>query len=1040
MSFQRSPTERSQVAARRTTDTSPYISAGRDKKNNPLDPTARGISQMGGMLNSFLEGRLENEEKEAKANAAARLKLATADAMSRMKADPLKARQSASSGDVSWITSDPSLLDSEAYLTASLDAAGSSGAMADLSSLNDQLKDSLTPVRTRAEFIAKQTVGMSDVSAISYRNTLVAKTDGAIAEAQSKHREATLNTSLARVQDLARTTILDNELTDENVSGAMQQLIAAHSPMVGGAAAASKAVEDFDAIVLQGVANGNGNADRLASMRIADRAPLSVRNSEAVQKARQTAIANRGKVKSLKQDSHLESVERLVDDADALGTSSSVSKATSAFAAYETQYGMQAEKAQALRRRIVAAHKAAVATKTNVEISTVHGVVTDNKTLELLSNPESAKEHLTAAGVPPDSVALKRHALLRDSGYGPKYRKVVTQVILDPNADADTKINTIGEAALLAISSKREGSGRYWNKEADVLMAEVVRVAKATSDPASRVPALNNVLERYARATELHEGQGPSAARTGKTAAELDEQASDALDQLAESRGVPRSSLNSLLPIAREAVIRGHWWSVGSPNANAAALDYASSSLSTKVSPALSIDDDGDITFTTSPNRAMGRGLTVDDAEDLKAAMATVPKSYRENGIRVEQDALTDKLNSHAVTIQSEDGISNDPMVFRPGEVITFSTEDGESELFKQFMETKGQPELKERGIRMGRVPEVPAVGDEVRDLGDGFSLYFDRNAATPVWRLRYSSVDEDDKRLKMSEADADRQRLLGINTEEANKKTAADVASELGLPRSATDSLDYNAEPEQVLEQLLKRSKRQGKHPAGSEGPLFTQVQTQTRDIASLSPTPVDRRTNLVDPASKDLIVGRGFNLQRKNAKEMLAEVDLDIEAVTAGVQRVSAEKAVKLTELATKDSYARLREAVGHESIQELSTGQVAALLTLINTGAFTSTGKPAVLSPKLVRAIKSGDNDAVVSALESRHENTSKIAMRTRKMRAAAKLKEDNEVRKAQGLKPKPPVSFEDDPERGTITNIENVGLTEAVANAQQMFKGK
>ncbi len=98
---------------------------------------------------------------------------------------------------------------------------------------------------------------------------------------------------------------------------------------------------------------------------------------------------------------------------------------------------------------------------------------------------------------------------------------------------------------------------------------------------------------------------------------------------------------------------------------------------------------------------------------------------------------------------------------------------------------------------------------------------------------------------------------------------------------------------------------------------------------------------------------VGFGFNLNRKDAGKLLAEVGLDKNLLMQGQQTMSRQQASRLLDITLFQFRKELKAKLGTDTMAKLSKNQVMGLLSMTYNG-----GTETMIGPRILAALKAGD----------------------------------------------------------------------------------
>jgi hypothetical protein len=384
--------------------------------------------------------------------------------------------------------------------------------------------------------------------------------------------------------------------------------------------------------------------------------------------------------------------------------------------------------------------------------------------------------------------------------------------------------------------------------------------------------------------------------------------------------------------------------------------------------PSVGVDDDGDTFHTIGARRSRLPTLTEPGIEAFKRDVSSVlPESMRGEGYGLRADSLSDQTSSRVVQVATPDGVMEDA-VFQPGQEINVEAGEEDSPLVKALGVNRRLPSAGDLGGQVTfLVPGRPdAPGAEHKITKNSF-LYYDGR----VWKLR-NRTDSDINTVKSFEA-AQAFREDSISNEEATlKRDTLRSQADLGnITDRHAETADVSADPGTVLATTQAQAIRDGSLFDDVDSSFVLNTTEALRQMVVVSPVLVNRKTNTDANGvrSKDQVIGYNFNLDRADAKDMITTaVDSNARAkeIMSGKGGLTREQMGDLQKLGVKDTLTRLRKRIGANALADMSTGQVQALVGVIETGAYTD-GKPAVLTPPMVKALQAGDGDLVATLLQ-------------------------------------------------------------------------
>jgi hypothetical protein len=757
-----------------------------------------------------------------------------------------------------------------------------------------------------------------------------------------------------------------------------------------------KAADDYESMVIQARADGEAWAIAASQVKYAGRKPMveDAKLNNLLDDADVKAISDELKMQDRAERQSFQTVEQLWNVTRASDfTPASLNTFATGLHREINKYRrgkLLAPEWRGLLAKLATAYKAG-ATKTIDYTGAINGqTIINNKVAPSLYTKEGEArwaQLMADRGMPTDIDSVRALidttvATQNPGGVGPQQRGVFTQSLIGQTDDG-VAIEAYRRVKRLENSGRRlPGEGRYYNKEATPMIRALdyytagPDLISGTADDASLVRA----MEQYREVLAENDGKLPGSGYLNKLSGGLGFKKTEilaaetkVLSKLEDNLGTAIGDGRGLRIRANNALSMAAWITSKSipPGSLANAentIALAARMLQRDSEPSIGVDDDGDTFHTIGARRSRLPTLGEPEIDAFKRDVSNVlPESMRGEGYGLRADGVSDQTNSRVVQVATPDGIMEDA-VFQPGQEINVEMTEENSPLVKALGVNSRLPGAGEAGQVTFLVPGRPdAAGAEVKITKNSFLHYDGR-----VWKLR-NRADSDIKNVRSLEA-AQSFREEAIADEEASLKrdtlrSQADIGN---ISDKHAETVDVSSDPATVLATAQAQSIRDGSLFDDVDSTFILNTTEALRQMVVVSPVLVNRKTNTDAQGvrGKDQVIGYNFNLDRAGAPDMLATA-MDSEAnakeVMKGKLGLTREQMGDLQKLGVKDTLSRLRKRIGADALASMSTGQIQALVGVVETGAYND-GKPAILTPTFVQALQEGNGERVAALLQN------------------------------------------------------------------------
>lgn len=978
------PTQRTRVIERRTLDTTRTAGSGAERLAN----VTGALNQHFGQVSGEVQRNLEDRERRVNDEAAKKL-----DRL--LKTNPKAAERLRKTGDYEAFakeagdTFDKDVLARRDVGTAFARTLGKFAAEEDGEKLKQRLRTAdpaLSMTDVAADFIKENSEGMSPTVQNEYVPNLNATADRLIPGFAEKRRQTILKSNRDKAQVVVAGSLRKaGAINVETMESGIDQLEEVYALDTDRVTARLRAAEDMEALVLNGLRNGQPWASAAVNVEYAGRKPMSMQPDMRlkIQDASAAFISARGRIFSDAEDRATFAVRQKLNALKTNVTQRGIDDLVSSVWSTSEKYRkgeLPNNKLQAILNAIPGLRSSLA--KDNVDRSKAlnGGIYSDNKVTQWLMSSDGLQAVMTKFGQTQPQAEITRDLMIaRQSAQGldPEGRGILSKSLR--NGDPATRIGAVMRALRLSRSATANSDrSKFYDKDLDHM---VVGVGARQAGPDGVIGTaddgnIQKALDEYDRAREDAGGIEPTKGFRGAvlhqstTEQVLDE---DKLtSKWADRLGVDPSKMKNLNLTVKRALTNTAWWhsaklkNSSNMRDNDELMEEAMEYLSGTTTTIVRRDAGGGTDVFVVPRRSNLPRLTEEHAEAFDAdADSTYPESLKEQGLALVDDALSDRTKSRAVVLTGEDGVGQDPVEYRPSEKITVNSSDVDKPLNRWMTKGNVLTAAGTEGTVEFIAPRAPVEGDPtVYQIDDKTFVMWDKN----TWKLRYRTAEDNTEILSAAELDAKRRQRIAVEEREVD----GDILRKLEEDgRINSRALTNAISTEGILESMArarKESIKDGHLFDGVAGAFVTDTAVEIREFSPKTSRPVSRKTNSTNATDDDIIVGYSFNLQRSNADKFLRAVGVNKKKLMAEEEAMSQAQMEKLQQMSIQDSLSRLTKRIGSESLSNLSIGQTSALIGLMETGGWDG-GKSQALAPAIISAIK-----------ENRYADVAKLVQQT------------------------------------------------------------
>jgi hypothetical protein len=843
-----------------------------------------------------------------------------------------------------------------------------------------------------SNYIAANTQGMDPDTAGSFAAATqkFGEKDG-LAIAEAEHNDLMKTQRFMFKRNMAEGLSAVDQVTPTHAEQAVNELAAGYqSTGVNPIAAKVTAADEFEKFVIDGIKSGK-NMDAWTNVEYAGREPMSSRKDQVavINRAKATALADQLRITSAAEVKSLNRATQSARQAETLLTPDSIrafraeiDKTKAAFA----HGGLETPQIARLEERYWNLLQGKAKAHTDLTYFINGEQITDRKTVSYLQTPAGINAYANHPGTNVKNVAEARDEIMlrlarqgSTIGFGNETAMRNTGMLI--NGPPAQQARALRDMLMYANNSNLDGIGRAYTKEAEGIVEYSMSLAAGDDGVLGTPddPNTQDLIDSYNRTVEFwRKSQGEAAVKPGLafltsrldfSTPQVRAGVDGVMSNMADALGVDINTDSAGLRALAERSLTMAVWEMG-PEApqrgdlksQDGIIQSAVNKMRRHLQPAYTFDDDSDLDGTQVTLR-MGEALplTQRDFDDVKITMTGLPRTFTEEGFKLEANEFSRFDKGYAVRVKDADGTFR-PFLLSGGEEVNLDAGDKDTAFVKQFGVTSSLPAAGgEEGI-ITVTPPMPKGPNDTMFINDKMYL---RAVNRQQWEVRVVTSTPQGALVDAASLEArrrgdfERRKQIEVREHLRESHEAGNISS------NAAESAPVDVPPTQAERIAWRETVKSGALHDEVETNFIPQATGKLRGFGLNTATPVTRKRNQAALGREDLVVGFGTNLDRPDIVEVASKAGVDIASVAAGVKALTEPEKQKLAKESLKGSLNFVRKALGTDAMADLGPQRLEALVLLVDTGSFNKSGSD-ILNSNVVRAIKAKDYDLVADLM--------------------------------------------------------------------------